>query len=278
MPKRTTNFDKLTLSSDFLFKYVMHREHICKHFLEELLHTKIANISYLEVEKTIDVYPDSRGIRLDITVADNNNIHYNIEMQVRNTVNTQTHESLLPKRTRYYQAMLDVANLQKHQDFDVLPPTYIIFVCPFDFIGDNQRIYTFQKRCIENPAIGLNDESTIIFLNTKSTKGLISSDIQSLYDYINNNTTITSNFVKEVNNTVIAIKNDKKVRRAFMTYEMKMKDLRNEALAEGKFEATYNDIKNLMSSFSCSIDKAMDALKIPAENRQYYKDHLAKES
>lgn len=89
-----------------------------------------------------------------------------------------------------------------------------------------------------------------------------------------------------------------------MTYEMRMKDLRNEAFyegeaigmakgeavgmakgravgmakgraegeAKGKFEAT----KNLMSTLSCSIDRAMDMLKTHPEERQFYKDLLSK--
>ena len=77
-----------------------------------------------------------------------------------------------------------------------------------------------------------------------------------------------------------------------MTYEMRMKDLRNEAfyegeakglaegealgMAKGKSEGKFEAIKNLMSTLSCSIDKAMDMLKTPPEERQYFKDMLAK--
>ena len=59
MQKQISNLDKLTLSNDFLFKHVMLRKRICKHILEELFHTKIADITYLEAEQTLDVYPDS---------------------------------------------------------------------------------------------------------------------------------------------------------------------------------------------------------------------------
>ena len=46
-----------------------------------------------------------------------------------------------------------------------------------------------------------------------------------------------------------------------------------EGLAEGKAES----IKNLMSTLNVSIDQAMDILKTPPEERQYFKDLLAKE-
>ena len=154
-------------------------------------------------------------------------------MQVKNPVNRATGKFLLPKRTRYYQAMLDTDMLQKGQDYDELSPTYIIFFCLFDFFQDSQRIYTFKKRCLENMNIELADEAVIMFLNTLGTKGDVSPDIQSLFDYINSNT-ITSNFTREVADTIVEIKNDKKVRDAYMTYEMRMKDLRDEAHAEGE--------------------------------------------
>ena len=233
MEQLITDFYKLPISNDFLFKHVLLFKPICKHILEELFHTEIADITYLQSEETIDVYPDSHGIRLDVKIADANNTHYNLEMQVKNTKNLKTGKYLLPKRTRYYQAMLDVDMLQKGQDYDELASTYIIFFCLFDFFGANQRIYTFRKRCLENLDIELQDEATIIFLNTKGTKGNVSSDIQSLFDYINSNV-ITSSFTQKVADTIVNIKNDKKVRSAYMTYEMRMKDLRNEAFYEGE--------------------------------------------
>lgn len=47
----------------------------------------------------------------------------------------------------------------------------------------------------------------------------------------------------------------------------------NDGRAEGK--AKY--IKNLMSTLNVSIDQAMDILKTPPEEHQYFKDLLAKE-
>ena len=65
-----------------------------------------------------------------------------------------------------------------------------------------------------------------------------------------------------------------------MTYEMRMKDLRNEAFyegrAEGEAKGKFEAIKNLMSTLSCSIDRAMDMLKTPPEERQFYRDLLSK--
>ena len=117
-------------------------------------------------------------------------------------------------------------------DFDKLPPTFVIFICVFDLFKKAQRIYTFQKQCLERPELALDDQATVVFLNTLGTRGSISKDLQSFCDYINSNI-VTSEFTDEIAKTIVDVKYDKKVRKEFMLYEIRMKDLRNEALAEG---------------------------------------------
>ena len=84
MQDLATKFANMTIQSDFIFKKVMSRKRICKHLLEELLQIEIADINYIEAEKTLEPEYTSRGIRLDIIVADDKNTHYNLEMQVKN--------------------------------------------------------------------------------------------------------------------------------------------------------------------------------------------------
>ena len=232
MQKQVSNLDKLTLSNDFLFKHVMLRKRICKHILEELLHTRIADITYLEAEQTLDVYPDSHGIRLDVRIADDTDTHYNLEMQVKNPV-SRTGEFQLPKRTRYYQALMDIDLLQKNQEYDLLPPTYIIFICVFDFFAKGNYVYTFKKRCLEDLELELPDEATIMILNTKGTHGSISKDIKSFYDYVNNHV-INSDFTRQIDDEISYLKLDSKVRREFMLLEARLLDERREAKAEGE--------------------------------------------
>ena len=51
------------------------------------------------------------------------------------------------------------------------------------------------------------------------------------------------------------------------------KQIYEAGINEGKAES----IKNLMSTMNVSIDQAMDILKTPPEEHQYFKDLLAKE-
>ena len=233
MQDLATKFANLTIQSDFIFKKVMSRKRICKHLLEELLQIEIADINYLEAEKTLDPEYTSRGIRLDIIVADDKNTHYNLEMQVKNNKNPDTDTYVLPKRSRYYQALLDIDLLQKGQPYDLLPPTFIIFICVFDFFEQGNYVYTLKKRCLENLELELPDEATTMILNTKGTHGDISKDIKSFYDYVNNHI-VTTDFTKQIDDEISYLKLDTKVRREFMLMEARLLDERREGIAEGK--------------------------------------------
>ena len=226
-------FENLTIQSDFIFKKVMSRKRICIHLLEELLQIKIADINYLEAEKSLEPDYTSRGIRLDIIVEDDKNTHYNLEMQVKNNKNPYTKAFVLPKRSRYYQALLDIDLLQRGQEYDLLPPTYVIFICVFDFFEEGNYVYTFKKRCLENLELELPDEATTMLLNTKGTHGNISKDIKSFYDYVNNHI-VTTDFTKQIDDEISYLKLDTKVRREFMLMEARLLDERREGIAEGE--------------------------------------------
>lgn len=75
-------------------------------FLERILAIKISRIEYPKSQETIDITADAKSVRLDIYVEDGKETVYNIEMQT-------TENRYLPKRTRYYQGMIDLNILEK---------------------------------------------------------------------------------------------------------------------------------------------------------------------
>ena len=84
-------------------------------------------------------------------------------MQKRNQGN-------IPKRTRFYQALIDTPMLKSgERGFDNLKPAYIIVICGFDQYGYGKYRYTFENRCKEIPDLTMGDECTKIILNTKGT-------------------------------------------------------------------------------------------------------------
>ena len=139
-------FEELTISDDFMFCKVMEHEPICKEFLEMLFSAKIKKITYLSSQNSITTNSGAKTVRLDVLVKDEAGTSYDVEMQVANQYN-------LPKRMRYYQAVLDIAFLDKGYSYKALNNSVIIFVCLFDPIGNNRAIYTFENICRENKTI-----------------------------------------------------------------------------------------------------------------------------
>lgn len=156
-------FQELNLMDDYMFDLATLDIETCKDIVELSLHIRIREIRWKEGQKVIHNLPGKRGIRLDFYVEDIDGVIFNVEMQIKNVGN-------LPKRTRFYRALIDSPLLKSgEKEFDHLPPTYIIFICGFDAFGYGKYRYTFQSMCREEPGLTLGDECTTVFLNTRGT-------------------------------------------------------------------------------------------------------------
>ncbi len=178
METKQTNWEDLSISNDFLFGKVMQNPELCKELLQRILPgLKIDRIEYPELQKSINVDMDARSVRLDVYVKDEKEVVYDIEMQVSNTKE-------LPKRSRYYQSMLDLQLIDKGQLYDELKRSYVIFICPFDLYGKGRHIYTFENICKEDNSISMGDEAVKIFLNAKGTLDDVSDELKAFLDYV----------------------------------------------------------------------------------------------
>ena len=95
-----------------------------------------------------------------------------------------TGNSNLPKRTRYYQGMIDLNLIEKGADYSELKETFIIFVCLHDPFKTNECVYTFENKCNEVEGLRLDDESTKIFLNASGNKENLPEELRNFLDYL----------------------------------------------------------------------------------------------
>lgn len=230
-----SQYEDLTIQDDFMFKKVMQCKRICMRLISEIMQVEVRDITYMETEKTIEAYIEGRGIRLDVLVADDKGTHYNIEMQVRNTVGKSTGKALLPKRTRYYQGSIDTDMLQKGQNFDELPPLVLIFICAFDLFDQNRYLYEFKSRCTEDYELVLDNEVTVMFLNALGHRGNVSQLVKNFLQYVNDHVP-KDDFTNEVEDEVVRLNHDKEVRREFMVLSTRLKDERMLGIEEGRVE------------------------------------------
>ena len=219
------SFGELEIKDDFMFGVIMRNPRYCKPFLETILGISISNIEYPKTQKTIDITANAKSVRLDVYVEDENNTTYNIEMQVGINKN-------LPKRSRYYQGMLDLNILEKGEDYKNLKRSYIIFICTFDLFGKGRHIYTFENRCLQDYEIGLGDETTKIILNTKGIMDDVSPEMKRLLDYIDGQEA-SDEFTRELETAVNTVKGNEKWGLDYMTLEMHYRELFEQGIEQG---------------------------------------------
>ncbi len=231
---RIKDWDELTIQDNFLFQKVMQNKRICKYLIEKILHISIKEITFPDAEKNISIRYDSKSIRLDVYVEDDSGRVFDIEMQC-----TNSNDQHLPKRTRYYQGMIDMGLLEKGGDYDKLNPAFIIFICTFDPFKKGLPLYTFRNRCIEDDGLELQDETTKIFLNSKGHSGNIDPDIASFLRYVDGKAAEGS-FTKTVEQEVLRVKKHDETRREYMTLAMEIRRRENMAREEERREIILN--------------------------------------
>lgn len=224
---RLKQWEELTIQDNFLFQKVMQNRRICKHLIEKILGIRIEKITFPESEKSVENRYDSKSIRLDVYVHDENGRVYDIEMQC-----TNGSEGELPKRTRYYQGMIDMDELKKGQYYTELKESFIIFICTFDPFGENLPMYTFRHRCIEKEGLELGDLATKIFLNAKGKSDTIDPDIAAFLRYVDGKAAEGA-FTEAISQEVARIKEHAETRQEYMTLMMALQESKREGHAEG---------------------------------------------
>lgn len=220
-------WENLDITDDFLFGKVMRNPEICKQMIEAILDIKIERIEYPEEQKVIDMTADSKSVRLDVYVKDTKDVIYNIEMQPVKRDN-------LPKRSRYYQGMIDLNLIEKGDSYKNLNQSYVIFICCFDLFGRNRCKYTFENRCIEEPDIPLEDGTLKIFLNSKGDLSGLNATLRAFLSYINNGTLSENTFITLLDNEIKKARENLEWRREYMTLFMRDQENQELGRAEGR--------------------------------------------
>ena len=246
-------FEELQIKDDFMFSVIMRNPKFCKPFLERILGIKISHIEYPKSQETIDISADAKSVRLDIYVEDGKETVYNIEMQTTENRN-------LPKRTRYYQGMIDLNILEKGDNYKELKRSFVIFVCTFDLFGEGRHIYTFENRCIQNPELGLGDDTTKIILNTKGTMNDVTPEIKKLLNFIDGKEP-EDDFTRELDEAVQSVRKNEKWRLDYMTLQMNYQEKYEQGIEHEKEKTA----RRLIELGRFSIEEIADVTELSVE-------------
>lgn len=203
----------------------------------------IKKIEYPEEQKVIDITKDSKSVRLDVYVNDDAGTVYDVEMQT-------TSSKDLPKRSRYYQGMIDLNLIEKGAFYRDLNKSFVIFICTFDPFGKGRHIYTFQNVCKEAPELLLGDETTKIFLNSTGTMDDVPKDLKEFLDYVSGKNVSGSQFVDALDSAVQRARADDEWRREYMTLYMRDKENLEKGREEGMFKTLFTLVNKGLISMS----------------------------
>lgn len=240
-------FEQLEIRDDFMFSVIMRNPRYCKPFLECILGVKISHIEYPKSQETIDITADAKSVRLDIYVEDSENTVYNAEMQ---TVENRN----IPKRTRYYQGMIDLNILEKGENYKSLKKSFVIFICTFDLFGKGRHIYTFENRCIQDTSLSLGDDTIKIILNTKGTMDDVTPELKSLLDFIDGEEP-RDEFTKELEAAVKTVRKNEKWRLDYMTLQMNYQEKYEQGIEQGREQSNRQSALRMIKAGKLSNDE-----------------------
>lgn len=90
----------------------------------------------------------------------------------------------LPKRSRFYQSLIDEDFLRNGESYKNLPENNVIFICTFDPFGRGLPVYEFENRTNEIPPKPLNDGCRIYFFNCTYEGTDIPKQLKNFYDFV----------------------------------------------------------------------------------------------
>ena len=209
MTRQYKRIEELEIWDDFMFGAVMSNKELCKHLLEIILQKKIKDIRYTELQKAINLQYDAKSIRLDVYVEDDTESVYNIEIQT-------TNEKNLPKRSRYYQGMIDLNVLDKGELYSKLKKSYVIFICTYDPFGKGRCLYRFENVCVDDPSILLEDDAIKIIINPYGKdRDQFGNGFQALMEFLKNGQ-ISDTYTESLKEEITEVKESEEWRRRYM--------------------------------------------------------------
>ena len=231
MGNTTKKLADLTIRDNFMFANVMTDEENCRTFLEMVLGVPIRTID-ASYEKSIAYHPDYKGVRLDVMATGEDNTRYNIEVQVQNRH--------IEKRSRYYHSQMDMEMLARGKPYDVLPDSYVIFVCDYDPVGEKKYRYTFEHTCREVQDYILKDGSHTVFLSTEGTNGAEEpKELVKFLEFVgadlkDSTGDFGDEYVSRLQRSIREIKNSREKEAQFMLLEEMLKDRYTEGISVGR--------------------------------------------
>ena len=150
--------------------------------------------------------------------------------------------------------MMDLDLLEKGKKYNQLQKNIVIFICTFQpFVRSGRHRYFFEKRCVQEPELALEDGVTTVILSTRGTKKDIDAEMAAFLRYVEDSSEEVadrsdSELVKLIHAKVCAVKQSKVREAEYMKLQERdrnnfqkgwsegLRKGRSEGLREGRSE------------------------------------------
>lgn len=252
-------FKKLKFTDDFMFGRLMSDERICRIVLEVFTGRKVEDIQSIIDQRTLRITSESKEVRYDVYVETDKSVH-DIEMQQVDDKKTIRN---LPKRSRFYQGMLDLNVLKKGKDYETLKDSYVIFICTFDPFGEDLCCYNYENTCRDGERRFLKDGRSILFFNTKGNINNVSKEVQAMLKYMETGEA-TDEITRSIDNEVEQMHFDGAALADYLIRQMQQRERDMAAeqrgikkgMKEGRKEGKISMLKQLVDSGDISLEVA----------------------
>ena len=260
-------FDELTFADDGMFQTVMKDPEISAELIERLLGVRVKQVEYPELEKAIEPYYTSKGVRLDVYLKDENKV-IDVELQ-------SYPQKALGKRMRYYQSMVDCDSLMKGQPYTKLKESYILFICKFDPFHNEKKKgyglprYTFQNTCAENNSVNLDDKTVKVVYNAKAYESVKDPKVRALLRFIQTNEPGEDDYSKRLSEFVERTKKNEKFRKEYADMNLHdfdiMTEAKEEGIAEGEAKKALEAALTLIRDYNETPEVAAEKMGAPLD-------------
>lgn len=168
------------------------------------------------------------------------------------------------RRARYHSSMIDASLLQKGEDFEELPESYVIFITEHDVLGAGRALYRIGRYIFDTEE-RFDDGTHILYVNGayqgEDAVGKL------MHDFFCTDP-------KDMNYGVLAdrVRFFKETKEGVATMCKAMEDMRNESFKEGQKDRCIKTAKKMLSDGVLSLEKIAEYSDLSVEEVRELRD------
>lgn len=281
----TKTLQDLNMMDSFLFEATTedmeNAKKIAKIIIKRTMGRSVENLVIEPQKQLKGLSLDRHGIRMDLYMQENATFQDGAStLRLYDIEPNKYYEKDLPRRSRFYQSIIDSKLLPSNSRYQNLPDLITIWILPYDPFGDDRMIYTVKNIVVENHELVYNDGITKIFVYTKGAKGG-SKELKDFLTYMEN-TTQTNAVDKELlelHEIISNVKSKEDVGERYMTLQEMIDYEKRDSYEDGRKNGINDVIKgsiNICKSLNLdrfeTKEKLLEQFSITEEQADEYLD------